>query len=258
MLQSYITQTQRLLQNPGAPVTLYSQSDIISYINIARGQLAGEARCIRVLGALSTVAGQRNYNFSSIVVATGGIGGVLHVRAIRYVAAQGFRWVAPRPWTWFDFYHLNNPTPGMGPPRVWAQYAQGSSGTGALPGSGAGALSSGSFFIDPVPDQVYGLICDCACYPGPLNADTDPEPIPYLWTDAVPFYAAYYALLSSQTSARMADAERYYEYYTQFVQRARVASTPDVNRYLYEQVPDPTALNQMALPSGGRGAAAQG
>jgi len=43
VLASYITQTQRLLQNPGAPISLYSTADITSYVNIARGQLAGLA-----------------------------------------------------------------------------------------------------------------------------------------------------------------------------------------------------------------------
>jgi len=259
VLTAYITQTQRLLQNPGAPVTLYSQSDITSYVNTARGQLAGEARCIRVLGTVSTVVGQRSYNFSSIGVATvsgntstNGVQGVIHIRAIRYTAGQGFKWIAPRAWPWFDFYHLNNPVPIGGPPQIWSQYAQGSTGTGSI--IGLGPLASGSFFIDPIPDQVYTLTCDCVCYPIALAADADFEAIPYLWTDAVPFYAAYYALLSAQTSARMADAERYYQYYQQFVQRARTAATPDVNKYLYEQVPDPTALNQMGLQGGGKAA----
>jgi hypothetical protein len=182
-----------------------------------------------------------------------GIAGVIHVRSVQYFIAQGFKWLEPRSWPWFDLYHLNNPVPVPGPPTVWAQYKQGSAGTGSITGEGGGAMTSGNFWIDPIPDQAYTLYADCVCYPIALAADSDFEAIPYLWTDAVPFYAAYYALLSAQTSARMADAERYYQYYTQFVQRARTAATPDVNSYLYEQVPDPTALAQMGLPSGGGG-----
>ena len=260
MLTSYITQTQRLLQNPGAPTTLYSTADITYYVNVARGQLAGEAQCVRVQGTIPTILNQRNYNFSGLSLggtpSVTGVQGIIHIRAIRYAIAQGFKWIEPRSWPWFDLYHMNNPVPVPGPPAVWAQYAQGSAGLGSITGIGTGAMGTGSFFIDPIPDGIYTLTCDCVCYPIALAADTDFEAIPYLWTDAVPFYAAYYALLSAQTSARMAEAERYYQYYTQFVQRARVAATPDVNKYLYEQVPDPTALNQMGLPSGGRGAAA--
>jgi len=257
VLASYITQTQRLLQNPGAPISLYSTADITSYVNIARGQLAGEARCVRVLGTVTTTIGQRVYPFSSMNVgspSTTGVQGVIHIRSIRFAVAQGFKWIAPRAWPWFEYYHLNNPVPTSGQPSSWAQYGQGSAGTGSITGQGAGQMNSGSFYIDPIPDFTYPLTCDCVCYPAALAADTDFEAIPYLWTDAVPFYAAYYALLSAQTSARMADGERYYQYYQQFTQRARDAATPDVLRYEYEQVPDPTALNQMALPKGGGGA----
>ena len=260
MLLAYQTQTQRLLQNPGAPISLYSLTDITSYVNTARGQLAGEARCVRVLGTIPTVVGQRNYNFSSIALGTPsvtGVQGVIHIRSIRYAVAQGFKTLMPRAWPWFEFYHLNNPLPPSGAPVIWSQYGQGSAGLGSITGEGSGLMGTGSFYINPIPDMVYTLTCDCVCYPIALVADTDFEAIPYLWTDAVPFYAAYYALLSAQTSARMADGERYYQYYTQFVQRARDASTPDVLRYEYEQVPDPTALNQMGLPQGGGRAPAQ-
>lgn len=254
MLTQYITQTQRLLQNPGAPTSLYSVSDITNYINIARGQLAGEAHCIRLLGTLAVNIGQSQYNFSSITFAPSsalsGVQGILHVRSIRYAVGQGYKWVTPRSFPWFEFYHLNNPVPPSGAPFVWSQYGQGSSGQGSITGAGFSSLSTGNLFIAPIPDVGYTLTCDCACYPIALVGDGDTEAIPYLWTDAVPFYAAYYALLSAQTSARMADGERYFQYYQQFVQRARNAATPDVLRYEYEQVPDPTALNQMALPQG--------
>ena len=256
MLTAYQTQTQRLLQNPGAPTSLYSTTDITSYVNTARGQLAGEARCVRALGTISTVIGQRNYNFSGINLGTPsatGVQGVIHVRSIMYAVGQGFKQIQPRSWPWFQFYHLNNPVPVPGSPMVWSQYGQGSAGLGSITGEGSGSMGTGSFYLDPIPDIVYSLTCDCVCYPIALAADTDFEAIPYLWTDAVPFYAAYYALLSAQTSARMADGERYFQYYQQFVQRARTAATPDVLKYEYEQVPDPTALNQMGLPHSGGG-----
>jgi len=208
---------------------------------------------------VSTNIGQRNYRFSDLQIQDiNGIAGVIHVRRIMYFAAQGMKWIEPRAWPWFDFYKLNNPVPVPGAPATWSQYGQGSAGLGPITGEGTGQISSGSFYIDPIPDAVYTLHCDCVCYPTTLAIDTDFEAIPYLWTDAVPFYAAYYALLSSQTSARMADGERYLQYYQMYVQRARDAATPDVVRYNYEQVPDPTALNQMGLPQGrGGGGAAQ-
>lgn len=254
MLTQYINYTQQLLQNPAAPTSLYATSLITGYINTARGQVAGESQAIRRIGTISTVVGQRNYNFSSIMLSDNSVSGVIHVRRILYAVGSGYKWMRPRNWEWFDLYKLNNPVPVSGPPQVWAQYGQGSAGTGAITGVGGGSISSGSFYIDPPPDLVYTLNLDCVCYPASLAADTDPEALPYVWTDAVPFFAAYYALLSAQTSARMQEGEKYYGYYKEFIARARTAATPDVNSYLYQQTPDVTLPNKLGQSSR-RGAA---
>lgn len=253
MLTAYETQTQNLLQSPGSNAgQIYNTSSVDLWINIARGQLAGEGECIRTIGTISTAIGQRAYNFSSIntgVAATNGIQGVIHVRRISYNVGQGAQWISPSAWEWFDLYNLNNPVPVNGPPKTWAQYAQGSAGTST--GSGA----SGSFYIDPPPDMVYTLNLDCVCYPISLATDATVEAIPYLWTDAVPFFAAYYALLSSQTSARQADAQRMFNLYQTFLQRARQSANPSVNRFLFEQAGDPTQAAKLGVkPPGQQGA----
>ena len=255
MINNYLQLTQQLLADPRQEA--FNPSFLKRYVNMARGQIAGEARCVRVLGTIPTVVGQRNYNFSALNIgtpATTGVQGIIHIRSIRYALGGGYRWLAPRNWPWFEFYHLNNVIPPSGQPVIWSQYGQGSAGLGTITGDGAAGTGTGSFYIDPVPDIVYTLTCDCACYPIALNVDTDFEAIPYLWTDAVPYYAAYWALMSAGTAQRAQDADRFFNIYKMFVQRARDAATPDVNKYEYEQVPDPISLNQMALPSG-RGAA---
>lgn len=251
MLTTYLTRTKQLLQNPSAPTQLYTNADLTSWVNVARGQLAGEAECIRYQATISTVVAQRPYNFSSLstgVAATTGISGIIHIRSILYSVGigepsntAGMQWIEPRPWQWFAFYYLNNPVPDSGAPTDWAQYGQGSAGTST--GSGA----SGSFYLNPLPDIVYSLTCDCVCYPQVLVDDTTVEAIPFLWTDAVPYFAAYLALLSSQTDARMAQAERMFGYYQTFVQRARQFSNPSVERHIYEQETDPTKISKLGL-----------
>lgn len=243
MLDEYVTRTQRLLQNPAPAVGLYSTALIQDYVNIARKQLAGEAQCIRRIGTIPTIIGQREYSFATInvgVAATTGVAGVFNVRRINYVIGDGQQYITPRPWEWFDQYCLNNPvpidanaTPGANPPTTWAQYAQGS----AAPTGGSG--QSGSFYLDPIPDDAYSLKMDCACYPATLTDDTTIEAIPYPFTDAVPFFATYYALLSSQTQARRADAEAYYGYYQTFLDRARNISNAAVLTWQYEGAQDP-------------------
>lgn len=243
MLAQYRTDTTALLQLPAAPTSLYPQANIDRWINIARGQLAGEGECIRYLATISTVVGQRNYNFSALntgTAATNGIKGAIHIRRISYNVGDGQKWLTPRPWEWFELYHLNNPVPVNNVPGTWSQFGQGSAS------AGTGSSASGSFYLDPPPNLVYTLNCDCVCYPQALVDDATIEAIPYLWTDAVPFFAAYYALLSAQTNARQADAQRYFDMYTEFLTRARKASNPSVLRWQYEQAGDPAQGNKIA------------
>lgn len=250
MLAQYRTDTQNLLQNPAAPTLLYSLASIDRYINIARGQLAGEGECIRVIGTVATVAGQRAYNFSDLNLgnaATTGVRGAIHVRRINVPFGDGAKQLVARPWEWFDFYNLNNVTPVNGPPVEWAQFGQGSAGTGE------GTAASGSLYLDPPPDDVYTLQCDCVCYPVVLIDDTTVEAIPYLWTDAVPFFAAYYAYLSSQTAARQQDAMKMMQLYTEFMKRARQASNPSVLRFQYEQAGDPSQAAKLGLKAAAGG-----
>jgi hypothetical protein len=243
VLDDYVTRTQRLLQNPAPATGLYPAATVKDYVNIARKQLAGEAQCIRKIGTIPTVAAQREYSFANISLGTPastGIAGVFNVRRINYGVGDGQQYVTPRPWEWFDQYCLNNPVPidysappGSHPPVTWAQYAQGS----AAPTGGSS--QSGSFYLDPIPDDVWTLYCDCACYPVTLVDDTTVEAIPYPFTDAVPFFAAYYALLGAQMQARRADAEAFYGYYKDFLGRARDISNAAVLTWQYEGANDP-------------------
>lgn len=249
MLNTYLAQTARLLSNPAAPSPLYSTADLTAYINYARGQLAGETECIRRRLTLTTVIDQRDYDFSSIAIGTPsatGVQGVINVRSAFFNIASGQQRITPRPWEWFELYGLNNPVPESNAPAMWAQYGQ-----GAAPGS-TGSFAGGSLYLDPPPNLVYTLYLDCVCYPIALTSDSDKEAIPYLFTDAVPFFAAYYAFLSSQGGMRQADAERMYNHYQTFVERASRAVNPSVLRAQYERAKDPIqSLKVGVRPTGG-------
>lgn len=239
-LTAYQNDLQNLLQLPNAPASLYSIANLNLWINKARGQIAGEFECVRALMTTTTTIGSRAYPFYSLTQSFPGISNPINVRSMFYGVASGYQWVTPRPWEWFELYHLNNPVPVNGPPQVWAQHQQ-----GAAPGEEGQSGVGGDFYIDPPPDIVYTLLCDCACYPIPLVDDTTQDAIPYLWTDAVPFLAAYFAFLSAQTGARMADAARMFEAYQEFAKRARQFSNPSVNRWQYEQAADPVIINKL-------------
>jgi hypothetical protein len=242
------------LQLPGTESTsLYSDVDLTRWINTARGQIAGEGECIRKIGTVSTVIGQRPYNFSAInlgVSSATGIQGVINIGSISYAVGSGELWMTPRPWPWFTLYELNNAAPQSGPPRTWAQFGQGAAPSGVANTS----INGGSFYVSPLPDDAYQLNCNSVCYPIPLVDDTTAEALPYLWTDAVPFFAAYFALMSAQTNARMADAAAMYKgHYNEFMSRARKQTTPDVNGWMYRQAGDPAQAVKMGAAKGGAG-----
>jgi len=239
-LYGYMQEVERLLHDLKQEIV--NPANIILFINNARGQVAGESECIRTIGTISSVVGQRVYNFSSLNIgtpSTTGVQGIINVRRINYSVADGQKWIAPKAWEWFDFYFLNNPTPQNGVPITWAQYGQGAGVTGA---------ATGSFYLDPPPDAIYTLSCDCVCYPQDLVDDTTVEAIPFLWTNAVAYYAAYLAYLNIQKADM---AKSMFEQYKVFIQRARQAANPSLNRFMYSQSVDPSRLSKFGLAKAG-------
>lgn len=241
MLTAYLNATNALLQQPPATAGLYSTGLLTQFINTARGQVAGESEAIRLIGGLSitSAASPQAYPFSSITLGgVAGVAGVINVRTIWYPSGSGRLWVAPETFEWFSIYELNNAAPAAGPPVVWSQFGQGASAqTSPLP------VGGGSVYISPGPDQTYALTLDCVGYPIPLADDTTAEALPYLWTDAVPYFAAYLALLSAQTGMRTQQADAMFKLYELFVQRARKAATSSVLPWQFEQTQAPGGIN---------------
>lgn len=242
MLNQYLSETQALLQNPNAPSSLYSTASLTANINTARGQVAGESESIRAIGTLTLTAGVQVYPFSAINFGSppgvSGIQGAINARTAWVGVGAGQIWLRPRPFEWLSLYELNNPNPSQAQPQVWSQYGQGVNGT---------------IYFSKVPDQQYTVQLDCVCYPIALATDSTVEAIPYLWTDAVPYFAAYLALLGAQASNRQADAQRMFQLYQEFVNRARRFANPSVLPYQYPQSGSPVRANQLGIspPSGG-------
>jgi hypothetical protein len=231
-INAYLQQVQRLLNNPTA--SLYNTADLIVYINIARGQIAGEGECIRQYATLAVATGTNIYNFTAFTTTTGiGIQGVLNIRMAQ-VSGQG-QLMESRPWEWLNTYYLTNTNTNV-VPSVWAQYAQGSLGT---------------FFVAPTPSSNSTIKADTICYPINLNADSDPEGIPWPWTDAIPFFAAFLAYLNAQ---RDADAQNMYARYEMFMRRARQMATPTVLPLNFPGSSGAQIASQMGTVTGSIGA----
>jgi hypothetical protein len=235
LLSQYLSITQSLIQTPQSPIPLLTTPLLTTYINIARGQVAGQGECIPASGSLQVAAGVPvAYPFASIVFAESAI--VAGVINIRMIWRQGGARLYPREWPWYTTYVLTSPTVVPGPPKIWTQYRQGSLGT---------------VYFNPL-DTNYTLDVDAICYPQNLVDDNTPDGIPYLWSDAVPFYAAYYAYMAMQ---RQADADHMLQRYAELMGRARGDVTPDVQPGSYQQGPDPMMPNRLgvqpAAPRGG-------
>lgn len=241
MLATYESRTQALLQNPNAPTTLYPLASIDGWINQARGQVAGEGECIRRQGTLALAQGTNVYSFSSITISDAAVQGVINVRQMLIGLGTGNVWVTPRGFEWLEFYRLNNPVPQQSRPTDWSQY-----GIGAAPAP-AQQADGGTLYVDPAPDIPYTATLDCVCYPVTLVTDSTPEAIPYLFTDCVPYFAAYLALLSAQTGAREEQANRMFNRYTEFLNRARRFATPSVLPGMYPGGQDLTLQNKLGV-----------
>lgn len=328
-LTAYLAATNRLLQNPVSTPPLYTTSDLTSYINEGRQQLAGDSQCIRASSFASLSAFQQLYPFSlfstfpsaftqaagyiqfasnpspgdtvtlngviwtfvntapvgnqtqiqgttgftivqlgfdllastnallTVAAYIGNIGppvrlnvtfknpgtvgnsftltasagtpsgatlsgggstniaGIASAITVKQLSVSSggviYKSIPSKPWPWFERYYLANGVAQVGgTPAVWSQQGQGSSGT---------------FGVGPPPALALFVQADCVCLPIPLADDTTAEALPYPFTDAIPYYAAYKAYLSSQ---RASDATTMLGRYKEFVRRAVEMSSPDV------------------------------
>lgn len=221
MLNLYITETQQLLSNPNAPVTLYSAANITQFVNTARTQMAGETECVRSYGTLTVTTVTTIYPFSSITGLPTGADGIFNVRQAGYTSGTGTIYMGPRPFPWAQLYWLNNASQTPGAPSEWSQYKIG---------------DSGSLYLNPILDTTYTLKLDVSVLPVELVDDNTVELIPYPYQDAVPYFAAYYAYMSAQ---RQQDAQTMYARYQEFVRRGEKIVVPNVLPKQYDQYTPP-------------------
>lgn len=217
ILSNYEDATNRLLINPVPSPPLYQTSDLDIYINEGRQQLAGEAECIRASSIATLTMNIQSYSFSlfSSFLSGGsslaGIQGALTIRQMAVASGGGFQLLAARSYGWFfESYIGTGSAAATGIPEEWAQVGRGASGT---------------FAVSPIPTSGLSIIADVTCIPTPLTSGSGVEPIPYPFTDAIPFYAAYKAKLSSQ---QYQGAEGYFRQYKEYVRRAVEISTSTI------------------------------
>lgn len=167
----------------------------------------------------STVPTQEMVQFSALDTLSAQSPGVDSVIGVNSVSCQWgsgsvykpmLRW---RPWSWFQANCRVYSVSAMNFPSYWSQFGQG---------------VNGSFYLFPIPSQVLSLDVDAICLPINLVDDTTFDALPYPWTDAVPYFAAYQCYMNS---SRAPDAMRMFStnpqapgQYQIFMARARKMS----------------------------------
>lgn len=206
-LDAYIAQTRSLLNDVGG--VEYTTPDLTTYINDARVQIAGASESIRQVALLGLAANVQAYPFIQFTGLTAGVQGVLTVRKASVRTPAEWTEIFNREWEWFWSNCLNGPLSiTTGTPNTYSQFQ---------PGIG------GLLFVSPTPTTGLNVRADVIGYPINLAVDADPEALPYPWTEAVQYYAAYLALLNAQ---RYADADSMLQRYDLFQTRATQMTTP--------------------------------
>lgn len=213
-LNTYLQQTQRLLQDKIQ--AQYNLADLTAYVNDARLQIALSTESIRQPAQFDTVIGQQQYpysgmTFSAAPTVPSGLGAVCNVRSAHVLLSgspPGQQRMETRAWEWFNTFYLSSAVPPTGQPTIFTRLQPGLNGV---------------LWLAPIPDQVYTIQVDAVATPAALASDGDPEALSSPWTDAVPFYAAYLALLSSNNFQA---ADEMWQQYQRFEQRGTQLTTP--------------------------------
>ena len=130
---------------------------------------------------------QEVYTFQSVsALVKANFPGVAQIISIQSVAVSWGSWkpaMRNLPWSMFQAYCRAWNIGEQNYPTVWSQYGQG---------------ENGSIYLYPIPSVLAQMDWDCYCSPIDLSLDTDVEALPHPFTEAVPFYAAYWAFMSAQ------------------------------------------------------------
>jgi hypothetical protein len=236
VLSDYMSDLENLIQAPTSPIPLVTAALRQHYINKARGQCAAQGDNLPGYGTLAVSQASNQYPFASITFpASAGIKSAIAIETVNWLTPQGGQLpVNPIEWARYNRYELAHRTPVRTSPRVWSELQQGDLGT---------------MFLNPL-DNAYTLAIRARCIPVDLVDDNTPDAIPYGWSDAVPFLAAWYCYMSLQ---RQADADKMLERYQGMMQVGRGGAVPDTQAGVFNGSPDIYMAGRLGMGGGGGG-----
>jgi len=215
-LNAYLAQTSRLLHDPNN--VTFSVPDLTAYINLARGQIAVGSQCVRQPDTVNTITSQETYAMP--IPSTPGVGQAFAVLNIAVNWGTAYQPVISR-YTWADFQAYF---------RIFGGTQTGFPECFAIQGRGVAQI----VYLFPIPSSVLATQWDCLHTVLAINSDTDPEAIPYPWTDCIPYYAAYFALINAQ---RYQEAKGMFAIFKLISQTANANTSPLFTATPYNSFP---------------------
>ena len=173
-LAQYITQCRRLLHDANG--NFYTDQELTDYINDARNRLVRDTGCLRTIQTSATGTNQETYPFSSLPQGLQ----TMDIININLYWGNSRLPLLYRPWTDFNaqLRYWQNYT---GRPIAYSMYGP------------------QTFYLGPVPDQVYTMELDTVIEPTALVNATDTDTIPDIWTQPVAYYASHTAKFKEQS-----------------------------------------------------------
>lgn len=194
------------------------------------GNGTGATVSLTVGGVNKLVAGQEQYNFSSVSVASLPGADVIHMIRSLSILYSNFRYSLPLyPFSEYQAKIRNYPFQYQWVPAFASQFGQG---------------ASGSFFVYPIPSQAYQIEFDCSIIPADLTTDLSTEALPSPWVEAVPYFAAHLSFLELQNYNA---AKFYLDLFDQFVNRYGTYARPGRVSNIYGRYLWPFVLGSFEL-----------
>src|SRR3990167_139904 len=203
-LTSYLAELRRLLHDPND--VYWSVADKTANLNTAIRQRDRDTGGQRVNISKTLTIGTDTYNFSTlsnvqvydvINIWVQYAGGRVRLNPLAYSALTE----RYRPWINYQ-----------GIPEAWARYGP------------------SDVIFGPIPSLAYVTEWDCCVYSSPLVNLTDGDPLPYPYTDPVPFYAAFLCKTNERQMEEAAEFLSIYRLRLTNIEGARVGMIPTVGR----------------------------
>lgn len=190
-LASYLADLRRLLHDANA--VYWSDADLTAFLNRAMQQRDWDTGENRSTQSITLVVGQNTYNYNDTVGPPAFTANTIDVLGIVILVGNARAQLAQLSYT-----ELGSQV------QTFSTFQ---SIPVAFSKKGAATI-----VVAPTPQQAYVTEWDTMLVSTPLVLAADPDPLPYPWTDPVPFLAAHFARLELQ---QYDEADKYLQLYQQ-------------------------------------------